>query len=41
MKRLVVVVGLAIAATVALATPASAWPPVCKPIVYDHTGICI
>jgi len=41
MKRLAVVV-TAVAAALALAGPASAiWPPVCKPIVYDTTGICI
>ena len=41
MRRLAVAV-TAVAAAIALAAPASAiWPPVCKPIVYDNTGICI
>ena len=39
MKRLVA--ALAVAATFALAAPADAWPPVCKPAVYDVTGICL
>ena len=40
MRRLVVAVTVVVAA-LSLAAPASAWPPVCKPIVYDNTGICI
>lgn len=40
MRRLVAAAIITVAA-LSLATPASAWPPVCKPIVYDNTGICI
>ena len=40
MRRLVVALA-ATAAALALAAPASAWPPFCKPIVYDTTGICV
>ncbi|HVF05307.1 MAG TPA: hypothetical protein VNA20_10730 [Frankiaceae bacterium] len=40
MKRLAAV--LAVAASFALAGPAQAWPPFCKPaVVYDLTGICL
>ena len=39
MKRLAAALALA---TFALAAPASAWPPFCKPaIVYELTGICL
>jgi len=40
MRRLLVAVTVAVAA-LSLAAPASAWPPVCKPIVYDTLGICV
>ena len=40
MRRIVVAIA-ALATSVALAAPADAWPPVCKPIVYDNTGICV
>lgn len=40
MKRLTA--ALAVAASLALAVPAEAWPPFCKPaIFYDLTGICL
>lgn len=38
MKRLLAAALLTVAA---FATTASAWPPVCKPLVYDTTGICV
>lgn len=31
----------AVALAIAFAVPAQAWPPVCKPVVYDLTGICV
>jgi hypothetical protein len=41
MKRAILVAVLAAASTVALAIPASAWPPVCKEPIYTLTGKCI
>jgi hypothetical protein len=35
------VVAAAVAASFALAVPANAWPPVCIPIVYNTTGLCV
>lgn len=41
MRRLAVV-ATAVAAAVALAVPASAWPPVCKSqLVYELTDRCL
>ena len=41
MRRLAVLITTA-AAALALAAPAHAWPPVCKPaVVYNLTGICL
>jgi hypothetical protein len=31
----------AAALVAAFATSAAAWPPVCKPLVYDLTGVCV
>ena len=41
MKRILVVAAVTIGATLALAVPASAWPPVCKEPIYTLTGRCI
>jgi hypothetical protein len=40
MRRLAVVV-VSVATAFTLAGSASAWPPVCKQLVYELTGKCI
>ena len=41
MKRIVVVAAITVGSVLALAVPASAWPPFCKEPIYTLTGKCI